>query len=164
MARLVALAIRETDPEATRPLITSLAEATGIALVPGRVAAIVTGALGLIGLILSVAGLYGVVAYSAARRTRELGIRLALGARRSDVLRLVLYDGARLALGGIAVGLVLALFGTRLLRGLLFGTSPLDPGTYLGMALVLGSIALIASYLPARKAAAAEPWSVLRAE
>lgn len=160
----LARAIRETDPNAPRPLITSLRDATGIALLPGRVAAIVTGLLGLVGLILSIAGLYGVVAYSAARRTREIGIRMALGARQADVLRLILGDGVRLTAWGIAIGLLLASLGTRLLAGLLFGMSPLDAGTYLLMPTVLAAVAIVASYLPARKAAAAEPWSVLRSE
>lgn len=164
MAPMLAQAIRETDPNAPRPLVTSLSQATGIAFLPGRVAAMVTAVLGLVGLLLSVAGLYGVVAYAAARRAREIGIRLALGARQSDVLGMVLRDGLRLALVGIALGLVLAGAGSRLLQGLLFGMSHLDLGTYLMMPALLGIVALVASYLPARRAAAADPGSVLRAQ
>ncbi len=164
IASRLAQAIRETDQNAPRPLVTSLTEATGIAFLPGRVAAMVTGVLGLVGLLLSVAGLYGVVAYAAARRTREIGIRLALGARQSDVLGMVLRDGLRLALGGIVLGVVLASLGTRLLQGLLFGMSHLDPGTYLIMPALLGVVALVATYLPARRAAGADPGSVLRSE
>lgn len=164
IAPALARAIREVDVDAPRPLIIPLAQATGIAFVPGRVAALVTGVLGLVGGILSIAGLYGVVAYTAARRTREMGIRLALGARRSDVAGLILRDGMQLTAGGIVIGLVLASFGTRLLSGLLFGMSPLDAGTYLLMPVILGGVAMIATWLPARRAAAAQPWSVLRSE
>jgi ABC-type antimicrobial peptide transport system permease subunit len=141
-----------------------LAAATGVALLPGRVAAMVTGVLGLAGVLLSIAGLYGVVAYSAARRTREIGIRLALGAQRADVLRLIVREGMRLTLFGMVIGLGLAALAAPLLRSLLFGMSPLDPGTFLLMPAALASVALLASYLPARRAAATEPMVVLRGE
>lgn len=144
--------------------MTALSDATGMALVPQRVAAMVTGVLGLIGLILSMAGLYGVVAYSAARRTREIGIRMALGARAADVLQMMLREGLRLIVPGVVVGLLLAAAATRLMRSFLLGVSPLDPGTYLVVPMGLVVVALLASYLPARRAAAAEPVSVLKAD
>lgn len=160
----LARAIREASAAAPRATILSLNEATGIALLPGRVAAMVTGVLGLAGALLSIAGLYGVVAYSAARRTREIGIRLALGAQRQDVLALIVRQGMRLTVFGVVIGLGLAALATPLLRSLLFGMSPLDPGTYLLMPAILAAVALLASYLPARRAAATEPMVVLRGE
>jgi predicted permease len=164
LAPAVARAIRETDAAAPRMEVLPLAAATGVALLPGRVAAMVTGVLGLAGVLLSIAGLYGVVAYSAARRTREIGIRLALGAQRADVLRLIVREGMRLTLFGMVIGLGLAALAAPLLRSLLFGMSPLDPGTFLLMPAALASVALLASYLPARRAAATEPMVVLRGE
>jgi predicted permease len=157
-------AIHATDANAPQVVITTLTDATGMALIPQRVAAMVTGILGLVGLILSMAGLYGVVAYSAARRTREIGIRMALGARAADVLGMMLREGLRLILPGIVLGLLLAAGATRLLSSLLLGVSPLDLTTYLLMPTVLIAVALVASYLPARKASAAEPASVLKSE
>ncbi|MBK7717013.1 MAG: FtsX-like permease family protein, partial [Gemmatimonadetes bacterium] len=104
---LLAQAVRAADPAAPRVSVTPLAEASQVAFLPGRVAALVTGVLGFAGLLLSVAGLYGVIAYSAARRTREIGIRLALGAGRREVLGLVLGEGMRLTAVGLLVGLPL---------------------------------------------------------
>jgi len=124
----------------------------------------VTGVLGIVGLLLSVAGLYGVIAYSAARRTREIGIRLALGAPRRAVLRLILKEGVGLAVIGVVVGLGLAALATPLLKSLLFGMSALDPSTYLVMPTILVAVALLASYLPARRAASGDPMAALRAE
>jgi predicted permease len=164
LATAMVRAIRETSAAAPRATIMPLAEATGVALLPGRVAALVTGVLGLAGALLSIAGLYGVVAYSAARRTREIGIRLALGAQPRDVLRLIVRQGMQLTVLGVAIGLGLAALATPLLRSLLFGMSPLDPGTYLLMPAILTAVALLASYLPARRAAATEPMVVLRGE
>jgi predicted permease len=164
VAPLIQAAIRTTDPAAPRATVTTLAEASGMALVPQRVAAMVTGVLGVVGLLLSMAGLYGVIAYSAARRTREIGIRLALGARAADVLRMIVREGMVLIGAGVTLGLLLAAGATRLLSSLLLGVSPLDLGTYLLMPAILVAVALLASYLPARRAAATEPASVLKAQ
>lgn len=163
-APLLRDAIHQVDANAPRVVVTTLTEATGFGLIPQRVAAMVTGVLGLVGLILSMAGLYGVVSYSAARRTREIGIRMALGARAADVLQMMLREGLRLIVPGVAIGLLLAAGSTRLMTSLLLGVSPLDLTTYLLMPLVLMGVALLASYLPARRAAAAEPASVLKAD
>ena len=139
-------------------------QATSIVLLPQRAGAIVTAALGGIGLLLAAAGLYGIMAFSAGRRTREIGIRLALGAARGDVLRLMIGEGVRLGAIGIGVGLALAAATTRLMRGWLFGVSPLDVPTFAGMAAVFAAVALAASYLPARRAAGADPVIALRTE
>jgi hypothetical protein len=164
LAPAIQRAVRALDPALPRPAVSTLREENGISLLPQRVAAIVTGALGTVGLLLASVGLYGVIAYSASRRTREIGIRVALGARRSDVLGLVARDGVRLVSLGVVVGLLLAVAATRLLAGLLFGLSPLDGVTFAGMSALFVVVALVASYLPARRAAASDPMVALRAE
>jgi predicted permease len=113
-------------------------------------------------LVLSAVGIYGVVAYAVAQRTRELGIRMALGARAADIVRLVVRQGAVMAGLGGAVGLAGALLATRVLRGLLYQVTPTDPPTLTGGTLVLVAVALLASYLPARRAARVSPVEALR--
>jgi ABC-type antimicrobial peptide transport system permease subunit len=115
-------------------------------------------------LFLGAIGLYGVIAYVVSRRTHELGIRIALGARAADVRNLVVREGARLALGGVVLGLVAALALTRLLRGLLYQVSPTDPATFAAMVALLLGVTWLASWLPARRAAAIEPMRALRLE
>ena len=114
--------------------------------------------------LLSAVGLYGVVSYSVSQRTREIGVRTALGADRNSVCRLVLKEGAGLTALGIAAGLICALGAARLMRGLLFGVESWDLPTLAGVAVVLSLAALLASYLPARRAAAVNPVDALRAE
>jgi ABC-type antimicrobial peptide transport system permease subunit len=122
----------------------------------------VTAVLGLVGLLLAAVGLYGVLSFSTAQRSGEIGVRLALGALSRDVLRLVIGEGMRLVGIGMAVGLGLALLATQALRPFLFGISPLDPATFAIIGVILAAVALLASYLPARRAAAADPASSLR--
>ena len=157
-------AVRARDPRLPAPSVSTLADDTRIVLFPQRAAAVVTGGLGLVGLMLAALGLYGMVAASVARRTREIGIRLALGAERGEVLRNVVGEGARLAIAGIAVGLPLAALSMPLLRQWLFEIDPVDPATYAVLSLVLGAVALAASYLPARRAAATDPLRALRTD
>lgn len=133
-------------------------------LLPQRTAAVVTGALGCVGLLLAAVGLYGIMAFSASRRMREIGIRLALGAPRSSVVNLMIRDGLRLAAIGVGVGLALAAAVTRLIAGWLFNISPLDTATFAGMSALFIIVAFVASYLPARRAAASDPLTALRAE
>jgi ABC-type antimicrobial peptide transport system permease subunit len=115
-------------------------------------------------LLLSAVGLYGVMAASVRQRFAEIGVRLALGATASDVRRLVLSEGLRLALVGAVAGLVLAMGSTRVLRGLLFETEPLEAATLLAAAVVLVAAALLATYLPAHRSTKVDPIAVLRAE
>jgi predicted permease len=113
---------------------------------------------------LAAIGIYGVVAFSVTRRTQEIGIRIALGADRAHVLRMVVGEGARLALAGVAIGIAASLIITRLLSSLLFGISATDPITFLGVAALLSLVALIASYIPARRAMGLDPNTALRYE
>jgi len=152
------------DPNLPPPRVVTLQQASSIVLLPQRAAAIVTAVLGGVGLLLAAAGLYGIMAFTAGRRTREIGIRLALGAARGDVLRMMIGEGVRLGAIGIGAGLLLAGATTRLMQGWLFGVSPLDVPTFAGMAAVFAAVALAASYLPARRAASADPAVALRSE
>jgi predicted permease len=127
-----------------------------------QVTAELVGTLGLLGLILTAVGLYGVVSYGVSQRTRELGIRMALGAGRSETLRLVLREVAMLGLIGMAIGLPLALTATRLFSSLLFGVSPWDVPAFLGAAGLLAVVLFTAGLLPARRATGIEPMAALR--
>jgi predicted permease len=160
----VARVIQDIDPLVPRPTTIPMEQATAIAVLPQRAAAWVTGALGTFGLLLAAVGLYGMMDWSASRRRQEVGIRMALGATRKDILRLLLGDGLRLAGLGLAAGLVVAALATRIVASLLFGVSPLDPIAFAGMALVFLGVAGLACYLPARRAAGNDPARTLRAE
>jgi putative ABC transport system permease protein len=120
--------------------------------------------LGGLALALATVGVYGVVAYSVTQRTHEIGVRMAIGARPADVVGMVLREGGRLAVGGVAVGSVVAVAGARLIRGLLFEVSATDPLTFAGVAIGLLGVALLASYIPARRATRVDPMIALRGE
>jgi putative ABC transport system permease protein len=115
-------------------------------------------------LVLAVVGLYGLMAYSVTQRRNEIGIRMALGARREDILRFVLRQGSMLALTGIGLGLIASAFITRALSSLLFAVGPTDPQTFLAVALLLLSVALAACYVPAWRAMRVDPMTALRYE
>jgi len=129
-----------------------------------RYSMILLGSFAALALVLSAIGIYGVIAFVAGQRKGEIGIRMALGAERRDILRLVVGQGGRLAALGIAVGMLGALGLTRLMSGLLFGVRAFDPATFAGMAVILWAVAMLASYIPARAAATIDPIVVLRAE
>lgn len=122
------------------------------------------GAFACVALILAAVGIYGVMSYSVSRRIHEMGIRMALGAQREDVLKLVVWHGVMLAIAGIAVGMAGALALTRLMSGLLYGTKPADPATFATAVVVLGLVAIVSSYVPARRAAKVDPMTALRYE
>jgi macrolide transport system ATP-binding/permease protein len=142
----------------------TLEEHLGIALFPVRAVAWLLGLMGVLALFLAVLGLYGVLAYSVSCRTREIGIRMALGARRDTVVTMILGFGARLTLTGLALGLLAALGVTRFLKFLLYGISPVDPLTFVLIPSILLAVSLAAAALPARRASRVEPAIVLREE
>jgi predicted permease len=133
-------------------------------LQPRRLGAAMFGAFGILALTLAAIGLYGVISYAVAQRTREVGIRLALGAQPAQVLGLVVRQGAVLTGVGLVIGIVGALAGARLIAHFLFGVSATDPITFVGVCVVLGAVAALASYIPARRAARVDPMVALRSE
>jgi len=130
----------------------------------GRLLAVMFGVFGALALLLAVIGVYGVKAYAVARRTREIGIRMALGAQRSDVVRLILSGHTRAVLIGLCVGLAGSLATSQLLRRFLHGASPFDPMAYLGVAVLLTVAGLAASYVPALRATRIDPLEALRCD
>jgi ABC-type antimicrobial peptide transport system permease subunit len=136
----------------------------GIALMPARLGGIVLGVFGILGLVLASVGIYGVMAYSVSQRTREIGIRVAMGAEPSNVTGMVLRQGLRLVVVGGVLGLVVALAASRAIQGLLVTSRALDPVSFVGIPLVLGSVALLATWLPARRAATVDPVRALKQE
>ncbi|HJZ51905.1 MAG TPA: FtsX-like permease family protein, partial [Candidatus Acidoferrales bacterium] len=145
------------NPQTLEDLYNKSLSRTSLALVMLGIAGAMAFALG-------VAGLYGVISYSVAQRTREIGIRVAMGAQHSTVRRMFIAEGARLTVIGIAVGSVAALGLMRLMASLLFGVKPFDPLTYAGVAAALAAAAAMASYIPARRAMRVDPIVALRYE
>jgi macrolide transport system ATP-binding/permease protein len=164
VAAALASEVRRLEPALPTSALISATEHMGFSLLPQRVAGVVAGALGAVGLALSAIGLAGLVAYSVSRRTREIGLRMALGAQTKDVLRLEMRRGIRAAVVGLVLGTAAALLSTRLLSGLLFGVRAIDPLTFGAVLLLLAATTVAASYLPARRAARVSPTEALRSE
>ncbi len=156
-------ALRQVLPDVP-PRFRGIEEVVSESLADRRFNAVLLGAFGVSALLLAVLGIYGVVAYGVTERTREIGLRMALGARPNDVLGLVVGQGGRLVVAGLGIGLLLAFGLTRLLSSLLFQVGTADPLTYGALVLALGGIALLACYLPARQASRVDPMVSLRYE
>lgn len=164
MAGQLRQVVRDLDD--ALPIDANLAyrELMGIAMLPSRAAALFTTVFGAVGLLLAALGLYGLLAFAVTRRTREIGVRMALGARRGAVRALVIRNGVKLVGIGLAIGFLLAGAVMRLVRGLLFGLSPTDPITFVGIAALLVAVAVAAAFLPAWRATRIDPVEALRAE
>jgi predicted permease len=156
--------VHDLNPDLPLFNVTTLSANMRIGNVFERIAVAFAGTFGLLALILSAVGIYGVVAYTTRQRTHEIGIRMALGAAQGDVFRQVLGQGLRLALLGLGVGLAASLVFTRFLRGMLFGVGAVDGPTFVSVVAVLLAAALAACFVPARRAASIEPTQALRTE
>jgi putative ABC transport system permease protein len=156
--------IRGLDPELAVFGVEAMPQTLARSIWQPKLQSLLVGAFAVIALALAAVGVYAVISYAVAQRTREIGVRMALGAQRSAVLRLVLTQGVHLTLVGVALGLIASLAGARLLRGLLFGVSVHDPLTFAGVPVLLALVAVIACYLPARRAASVDPVIALRAD
>ncbi|HKS97166.1 MAG TPA: ABC transporter permease, partial [Terriglobia bacterium] len=156
--------VRSLDPKLALYDVETMQQLMVLPLFPAHATALVLGVLGGLALLLAMAGLYGVMSYVVAERTHEVGIRMALGARARDVLKQVVGSGMRLALLGIGIGLAGAFAVTRLLSSLLYGIRPTDFLTFAGVSVMLAGVALLASYVPARRATQVDPVVALRRE
>jgi predicted permease len=157
-------AVRAADPDQPLEDVMTMAAALREQAAPARFVGLLMSSLSAVAVGLASIGLYGVTAYAWRRRRREIGIRLALGGTHRTIVRLVLTSSARIVALGLALGLCGAVAGTRLLEGILFGTSPTDPAVLGAVVLILGGVACVASYVPARQASHVEPLMVLRSE
>jgi putative ABC transport system permease protein len=156
--------VRTLDPNLPIYNVRTLSAQLDQVLASQRVAAALISSLGLLALLLAGIGLYGVMAYAVAQRTREIGIRMALGAQSVDVQKLIVRQGMTLALMGVALGLLTSLAFTRVLNSLLFGVSATDPLTFAVIPVLMAGVALLACWIPVRRAAKLNPLVVLRCE
>jgi len=156
--------VQELDSSISVYAAKTLKEHMGTSLFPARMAAIALGSFGVLALILAAVGIYGVMSHVVAGRTREIGLRMALGAQLSDVQKLILRQGMFLAAIGSLCGFAISLGGARMMKSLLYGVSTADPVTFTFVAVLLGGIAFLACWIPARRASRVEPMIALRAE
>jgi putative ABC transport system permease protein len=157
-------AVHEIDPDVYVPKLEPMQNLIGITLAQPRFNMLLLGCFAAAAMTLAAIGIYGVIAYSVAQRTKEIGIRMALGAQKIDMLTMVLRQSLTIVAIGIVTGLAGALGATRLMRALLFGVTANDVATYAIVVMLLGIAALLASYLPARRAMAVDPMVALRYE
>jgi ABC-type antimicrobial peptide transport system permease subunit len=154
--------LQELDRDVPMSSVRSMPQIAAIAVAQPRLYLALIASFAGTAVLLAAIGLYGVLAYAVGQRTREIGIRLALGARRGEVLRMVMAHAGRLSIAGIALGLVAAVLASRVLRSQLFEVAPTDVITYVAVAAALLIVSLVASFLPARRAARIDPLAALR--
>jgi len=164
VARAVVQAVHRVDQDQPAADIRTMEQVAHEPMAQQHMMMALLGAFAGLALVLSALGIYSVLSYTVAQRTREIGVRVALGAQRGNVLRLVVGGGVRLAVFGIVVGLATALALTQLMTGLLYGVRATDPVTFGAVTIVLGAIALLACYIPARRAMKVDPIVALRRE
>jgi predicted permease len=155
-------ALLDVDPEQPVTAMTTLDAAMRSLLAERRFNMLLMTIFAGVGVLLATVGLFGMLSFAVAQRTREIGVRMALGARRLDVIRMVLVDSARLSAAGLAIGGVAAIAVARSIRSMLFGVTPVDPATVAAIVVVVSAVALTASYVPARRAASVDPVIVMR--
>jgi putative ABC transport system permease protein len=164
LAGIVRQAVREIDPGLPVSRMRPLSEVVSESMAQRRFSMLLLGLFALIALFLASVGLYGVVAYTVGQRTQEIGVRMAIGARASDVMRMVLGGGMKLAAAGVAIGIAAALALSRLVASMLYEVTPFDPASYAATILVLLAVSAMACYLPARRAMRVDPLVALRQE
>jgi ABC-type antimicrobial peptide transport system permease subunit len=164
MADSLRAVVRSIDPQLPVTDVDSMDQLVAESQAPRRFNTVLISSFAAAAVLLALLGIYSVIAFSAALRTQEMAIRLALGSQRSNIMRLVLVSGAKLGLVGCGLGAVAAVFATRLLRSMLFQVDPLDPAVLVLAAISIFMLAVAASVLPARRAATIEPMQALRTE
>jgi putative ABC transport system permease protein len=157
-------AVHAVDPGQPVSDLKTMEQRVALSMGPRRSAVVLLTVFAIMAVGLAAVGLFGLIRYNVEQRTQEIGVRMAIGASSSDVLKMVLGEGLRLALVGVGVGLLAAFALTRVLAGLLYGVSATDPLTFVSMALLLTLVALLASWLPARRATRVDPLVALRYE
>ena len=161
---LVRRAVKQIDPREVIYGVQTMDDVVAGSLAARRLSMILLGIFAGLALVLSCVGIYGVISYVVGQRTHEIGVRMALGAQRRDVMRLVFGEGAKMACAGVAAGIAAALGLTRLMGNQLFGVTAQDPLTFAAVAIALTLVALLACYLPARRAVRVDPMEALRYE
>lgn len=164
MVSPVRAAVATIDPEQPVYAIQTMTDAVAMSAFQQRIAAVLLGIFAMVALVLAAVGIYGVMSQSVSARTQEIGVRMAVGADSSDVLRLILLQVGKLAAIGLAIGTGLLLVAGPALQGLLFGVRPADATTIAAVALTLGTVAVVAGWIPARRASRVNPIEALRYE
>jgi predicted permease len=157
-------AIHEIDPDEATATFRTMDDVISLSAAGDRFNTLLLGTFGAMALLLTAAGIFGVLSYLVTQRTREIGLRMALGAQRRDVLRVIVAHGLRLALLGLCIGIAASLVVTRWMSSVLFDVKPTDPLTFAVVAVILGAVSFLASYLPARRAMSVDPMVALRYE
>jgi putative ABC transport system permease protein len=164
LAEAATRAVWEGDPEQSTFNIVTMDERIADTVWQRRLSGALFIVFGALALVLANVGVFGVMSYTVSQRTREIGVRVAMGARPRDVLTLVIGDGAKLIAAGLGAGLIVSLVAARIIDNLLYQVSATDPLTYLAVVILLAAVALVACYIPARRAMKVDPMTALRAE